>query len=108
MPFLVVTRRILQRLLFDWKHSSVRISRTFETPSSTRYYRLQGAPFAFPCIYLWHLDGKNIAVVWSRMAICIAMTTILCAKEKIMRGIALWLLGVPVGIIILLYLFHII
>ena len=25
-----------------------------------------------------------------------------------MRGIALWLLGVPVGVIILLYLFHII
>ena len=57
---------------------------------------------------LWHLDGKNIASVRSRMAICIAMITLLCAKEKIMRAIALWLLGVPVGIIILLYLFHII
>jgi hypothetical protein len=56
----------------------------------------------------WYLDGKNIAFVLSRMALCIAMTTVLCTKEKIMRGIALWLLGVPVGIIILLYLFHII
>jgi hypothetical protein len=42
------------------------------------------------------------------MAICIAMTTTVSIKEKIMRAIALWLLGVPVGIIILLYLFHVI
>ena len=62
----------------------------------------------FPVCRLRHLDGKNIAVVRARMAICIAMTTLLCTKENIMRAIALWLLGVPVGIIILLYLFHII
>jgi hypothetical protein len=37
-----------------------------------------------------------------------AMTTTVSIKEEIMRAIALWLLGVPVGIIILLYLFHII
>jgi hypothetical protein len=36
------------------------------------------------------------------------MTTTVGIKEKIMRAIALGLLGVPVGIIILLYLFHII
>ena len=59
-------------------------------------------------VYPRHLDGKNIADARSRMATCIAMTPILGTKEKIMRAIALWLLGVPVGVIILLYLFHII
>jgi len=62
----------------------------------------------FLCVPPRHLDGKNIVIERSRMATCIAMATILGTKEKIMRAIALWLLGVPVGVIILLYLFHII
>src|SRR5215831_7621415 len=99
---------ILQGLSLDRKRSSIRVSKTLETPSSACCHRLQRASLTFPWHTLRHLDGKNIAAIRSRMAIFIAMTTILCAKEKIMRAIALWLLGVPVGIIILLYLFHII
>ena len=65
-------------------------------------------PYFPVCTFLRHLDGKNIAVERSKMAVCITMTTILGTKERIGRALALWLLGVPVGIIILLYLFHII
>ena len=86
----------------------MRVSKPLATPSSACCYRLQRASLTFPCVYPQHLDGKNIAVARSRMATCIAMATILSTKEKIMRAIALWLLGVPVGVIILLYLFHII
>jgi hypothetical protein len=29
-------------------------------------------------------------------------------KEEIMRGVLLWLLGIPIPIIILLYVFHVV
>jgi len=86
----------------------MRVSKPLETPSSACCYRLQRASLTFPWVHPRHFDGKNIAIARSRMATCVAMTTLLGIKEKIMRAIALWLLGVPVGVIILLYLFHII
>jgi hypothetical protein len=34
--------------------------------------------------------------------------TVTAEKEEIMRGVLLWLIGIPIPIIILLYVFHVV
>jgi hypothetical protein len=46
-------------------------------------------------------DARHKSVSTSR-------ATAIAQKEEAMRGVLLWLLGIPIPIIILLYVFHVV
>jgi hypothetical protein len=43
-----------------------------------------------------------------RKAVSTPRATAIAQKEEAMRGVLLWLLGIPIPIIILLYVFHVV
>jgi hypothetical protein len=43
-----------------------------------------------------------------RKSVSTSRVTAVAQKEEAMRGVLLWLLGIPIPIIILLYVFHVV
>jgi len=52
--------------------------------------------------------GKNILGRWNHNPPEMVHLKRFQNKEHVMRGVLLWLIGIPIPIIILLYLFHVV